>query len=273
MSRLLLVWISLAGCAGETPGQPDDLQAEIDAIGEVVGGAALWRVVSAVVVVALLAWLQRRATRWLQSRRLLSATRLARVGNIATVLTILAAGWYLLASSLTVAPLLTVVLLVVALMILGASAVGTVQDLMAGATISAGGRIAAGDHLEVQGRSGVVVRLGPLSTQIRGEDGSLLYLPNRLLLREPFSTRSPDRTALVRVTRDLKRAVTADDRERARRAALLCPYRRQGSPVTVTGDATGELRVSFRSPSDELARRAADYLDAMLAAPEGQRPG
>lgn len=113
---------------------------------------------------------------------------------------------------------------------------GVMLDIAAGAIAAAEGRVRTGARLTFDGQQGVVTARGLRVTEVALDDGTLLELPNRRLLRGRIDV-DPDKWAPVEVTV----AVPPSSRSVAIRSlleelALVSPYLAPARPPRVNRD-------------------------------------
>lgn len=239
-----------------------DLAAEFEAIRTLLLGRGLLTVLGTIAIGALAMWLIGRGAARLRVRGWDNRGWVSRGATLGYVLTALVLADTIVVKFHKIAPVLTSALLIVTAIVVAISSIGLLQNLYAGASIALRGGLKKGTHMDIGERRGVVVWIGPLATGLQTPDGSIVHVPNRVFEREPFSTRSPDKTAQVTVRLPQAQPVTEAFRERARRLALLCPYRQptSGVSITVEGDDRLMVVVAFQVPSDSLRDRAERFV-------------
>lgn len=144
------------------------------------------------------------------------------------------------------------------------------QSMWAGQLLRLRLRLREGDRISVAGRSGVVRDIGLLRIEVLSEDGTLVFLPNRVVAQEVVAVEPGRGTASVRVRVPIEAGSFSDAGERLRRAAFLSPYRAPRTPVLVTPDDEAKSAwVEIQVWSLEAVRAAEAHLATALEAQAG----
>lgn len=162
------------------------------------------------------------------------------------------------------APLVTTLLCTATAAVSAAVFRETVQSMVAGLAMTTRGRLHLGDHVDVDGVSGVVRQFGLTHTRLRAADASTLWVPNRVLDRSTIVVGGVKNAS--RVQADLgDRFGNLDDRARARvqQLAQISPYRRARSPVAITREG-GRASVELQTWATRDVDRVTTQLRAAL---------
>lgn len=143
------------------------------------------------------------------------------------------------------------------------------HQVAGGALLVLRGRVSEGDRLIVGGVEGTVERLGLTRLSLRRPGGAAVYLPTSLLDARPLEVAHRGRSRALEVRLERTDPVTAEDRERARLIAHLCPFRVLGTDVEVfSPDARPATLFVRLEVWGEAALRDADrFLRLALEAP------
>lgn len=141
----------------------------------------------------------------------------------------------------------------------------TLQRAANGTLLLIGQQLREGDRITVGDTTGTVEHAGPLRLRLRRADGAIVWLPTSQLADAAVVVSSPRRTHVVAVMLERERPLTAEERERMRRLAVLCPYREPATEVSVE-QADGGVRVELRAWSARAAQRAERWLRASVEA-------
>jgi len=131
------------------------------------------------------------------------------------------------------APLLSLVLTVVFVGGALLSLALRLHQVAGGVLLVVRGRVSEGDRLTVGGVEGTVERVGLIRLQLRRADGAAVFLPTSLLHAQPLTVAHRERSRALEVRLERELPFTVADREAARRAAILCPFRVLGTEVEV----------------------------------------
>lgn len=194
--------------------------------------------------------------------------KLARFATLVRVTLWLGGATLALAPAMRIAPSLLALTLVIvaALVVIGVP--GSIQNIGAGLSLQLRGRFREGERIEVMGHRGLVRSIGVARTQLRADDGSTLWLPNRLFDAEVVKIERASGSAPVQTICRIPADVFVDTRERLVRATAMMPLRRADSvpriaPVPGATD-TWVVEVQTWATRDlELARSS---LAAVVAA-------
>ena len=125
-------------------------------------------------------------------------------------------------------------------------------------------RVRAGDRIDVDGQRGIVQEVGLSRLLLEKQDGSTVVLPNRLLDTSAVTIAREKFSQPVVLRFRLSAPITQAVMERARRAALLSPYRASGSSVRVRVEENRLLSVELSTFTPRASRQAELHLDASL---------
>jgi hypothetical protein len=141
-------------------------------------------------------------------------------------------------------------------------------QVASGMLLVLGARIREGDRLTAGSIAGVVEHAGLFWLRLRAPDGSVVHLPSHQLDAGAVSLSSPSRQQAVRVQLPWPGKPGPDELERVRQRAVLCPFRRGGSPVRVellAGDEP-QLEIHLQSWSQAAGAEAERWLQRTLGA-------
>ena len=193
-------------------------------------------------------------------------SRLATVRSAANVIIAGWAAYAVLRQFLAAAPLSTLLALAVAasasLMVFS----GQTQNLWAGVVLSFRRTLREGDRVVIGEHTGIVREIGLSRLQIRCGDGASVLIPNRFALQEPLRVERAKNSVPVVVRAKLPDAPPAESAQLARATAILSPYRANATPVEVTEEADGTLRVEIQVWSERALRDAETHLETAVHA-------
>lgn len=146
----------------------------------------------------------------------------------------------------------------------------TARSYMFGLTAIVRSDFAIGDILEIGSTRGTITQIDLSSVSVLTGDGARVRVPASSFSRERYAVASPERVYPV----ELEIPVESSERvlARARRLALLCPYRQQGSAVEVAAKGDARITVRFRAWSEPGAHLARRYLLEGLGRTRDTRP-
>ena len=124
------------------------------------------------------------------------------------------------------------------------------------------GRLRPGDRIAVDGVEGIIRSAGLFQVVVDGDGAGRLYIPTATLFERTVWLGSPEQAHPVEVEVRRSGAITVEQRRRLYRVAALCPYRAQGSEVTLVSASGDECWVTVRLSawSEAAARRAEEHL-------------
>lgn len=152
-----------------------------------------------------------------------------------------------------------------------------VRDFAAAFSVALRGHISPGVQIHVDGREGIVERVGWGSVTILSADGTRQILPASLLAKEAFAVRQPDKITRMSYSAQLERPLSEDELKHIQQLGVLCPYRSPGSPIEVNVASPAQpqgrhtLNVRFQTPSEAASSGARAYLEHHLKA--SRHPG
>jgi small-conductance mechanosensitive channel len=173
--------------------------------------------------------------------------------------------WLIAGRLVTVAPLLALVGLGLGLAVLTAALREQIQDIVVGLMLVARRRLREGDRAEIGEQSGIVRRVGLTRVELRRGDGTVVYIPTRLLGAGALVIGHARHTVPVAAVVSVAPERSQQAAERALRTALCSPYRASATPVEVSPEPDGRLRVQIHAWSERAASDAAAQLELALS--------
>jgi small-conductance mechanosensitive channel len=220
--------------------------------------------------VAGMAWLLSRAVAALarfairlgvrRRRLLVTGAAFASVGLWAWALVLI------LGRLLRSAPTLTLMGVVLAAVVLLVGLFKHVENIASGLGLAVRSRMEEGDQVRIGPYLGMVERVGLMRVQLRASGGDTVYVPNRQFAAEAMTIGRARNSFPLRISLVRPQGWRADDIERARRTALLSPYRDPKGRVAVQaeGDDGSILVVEIQIWLERLLPAAEQHLRRML---------
>lgn len=157
------------------------------------------------------------------------ARRLGRFGALLRVLLWVVGALAALRPVFDGLPVLTTLALALLGLLAAIATPGLLQSVVAGLSLAVRARLREGDQIEVDGFQGSVRTLGLVRTQLRMEDGSVVWLPNSMLDGEAVKVDKSSGAAPVRVRFEIAPGQRARVLAAVTLAATMSPFRRAGS--------------------------------------------
>ena len=142
----------------------------------------------------------------------------------------------------TQVPVLTTLALALFGVITAIATPGILQSIVAGLSLALRARLREGDQIEVEGYHGSVRNLGLVRTQLRMEDGSVVWLPNSMLDAEAVKVEKSSGAAPVRVRFEIAPEHRARALAAVTRAVTMSPFRRAGSRPRIVPTSEDETQ-------------------------------
>lgn len=136
------------------------------------------------------------------------------------------------------------------------------DNTIAGIMFSIRGSIRHGDSIEVVKVRGTVHQIGLTHTQLSGVDGSMYWVPNRVLNQSILRIGKIKNVTIITVA--LPSNLSGDTYERLRLRAYLCPYRRANSPVRVVDRDTQHPKLEVQTWAMRDGTRATAHLESWV---------
>ena len=174
-------------------------------------------------------------------------------------------------------PVLTTLTAMVTALLASIALPGLVQSAAAGLSLAVRARYREGDQIEIAGYRGGIRQLGLVRTQLRVEDGSMVWLPNSMLDREAVKVDRSTGAAPVRIRFEMRTSERDAVLDALRRAVMMLPFRRSGSLPRIrpaTDDErewTVEVQTWAIRELDIVRRSLRRTVDSVLANHRGQR--
>lgn len=162
------------------------------------------------------------------------ARRLARVATLLRLALWLGGAAMALAPVVRVIPLLFTLSLAVFASLAALALPGSAQNIGAGLSLLLRGRFREGERIQVAGHRGLVRSIGIARTQLRADDGSTVWLPNRIFDAEPARVERASGSAPVQVVCRIPPEALVERREGLARATAMMPLRRAGTVPRIT---------------------------------------
>ncbi len=157
-----------------------------------------------------------------------------------------------------------------ALILFTALGISTLRDSFENLAVGIGlvlrPRFKPGDQIVLADHAGTVRDIGLTGVHLRSTEGATIFLPNRLLHEHALRVTRADNTASVSVVLPAVADLSPEALERARRMAILSPYRAVGSAVKVAQRSDGVLEVEIQIQSSLLVADAKTQLRSALRA-------
>ncbi|MEM9453657.1 MAG: mechanosensitive ion channel domain-containing protein [Myxococcota bacterium] len=149
------------------------------------------------------------------------------------------------------------------------------ENLAAGVTLAVRGRLREGDRIAMAEHHGVVRRVSFTHVELHQADGSLLYLPNRLVGTEVVAIGPARYSVPLQISLRRDHPWSAEEIRRARLLAGLSPYRDPSGQVVVEAGGGGEHRLSVQMQvwSPRLVAAAEEHLRRQLDRHVAHGPG
>lgn len=147
------------------------------------------------------------------------------------------------------------------------------DNAIAGIMFSIRGSIRHGDSIEVNKVRGTVHQIALTHTKLSGIDGSMYWIPNRVLSQSILRIGKIKNVTIITVP--LPPDLTGQIYEKLRLRAYLCPYRRANSPVRIVDRDTNQPKLELQTWALRDGTRATAHLEAWVAnavTDELQRP-
>jgi small-conductance mechanosensitive channel len=173
--------------------------------------------------------------------------------------------WAMAALLVRVAPVISLIGIGVGLAVLTVALREQVQNVAVGLALVARRRLREGDRVHIQDQIGTVQQVGLTRVELRRNDGAAVVVPTRLLGAMPLVIGHAKHTVPVTVTVAVGAAVPQEALERARRAALMSPYRAIGTQVDLQILPNGSLCVEIQAWSGAAAPDATIQLERALS--------
>lgn len=141
---------------------------------------------------------------------------------------------------------------------------GSLENLAVGVGLVFRPRFKPGDQIVLAEHSGTVRDIGLTGVHLRSAEGTTVFLPNRLLHEHALRVTRADNTASVTVTLPAPHDLSPELLERARRIAILSPYRAVGTAVRIASANTGALEIEIQIQSSLLVADAKTQLRSAL---------
>ncbi len=171
--------------------------------------------------------------------------------------------WAMLARLIGVAPILSLFGIALGLAALTVALREQLQDIAVGLSLVGRRRLREGDRVHIGEHAGTVRRIGLNRVELRRSDGTAVHVPTRLFETDALVVGHAKNTVPVTATLLLKDHHEGAV-ERARRTALVSPFRATGTPIDVSLQPEGTLRVEIQAWSNAAARDAAAQLEQAL---------
>ena len=174
-------------------------------------------------------------------------------------------------------PVLTTLTTMVTALLASIALPGLVQSAAAGVSLAIRARYREGDQIEISGYRGGIRQLGIVRTQLRVEDGSMVWLPNSMLDREAVKVDRSTGAAPVRIRFEMRTSERDAVLDALRRAVMMLPFRRSGSLPRIqpaTDDErewTVEVQTWAVRELDIVRRSLRRTVDSVLATHRSQR--
>lgn len=137
------------------------------------------------------------------------------------------------------------------------------DNAIAGIMFSIRGSIRHGDSIEVDKVRGTVHQIALTHTKLSGVDGSMYWIPNRLLSQSILRIGKIKNVTIIAVS--LPEGLDGQVCEKLRLRAYLCPYRRANSPVRIVDKDSGQPKLELQTWAMRDGTRATAHLEAWVA--------
>lgn len=247
-----------------TPSLSDRLSQDVLSLIATLRSPWTWLLVGGLIVLVVGAW--RLRVHVSQDRRLTTRVRAvlsASLNAITVAVIAVVVTWFLWRR----APLLLGISLAVLAAAIGFGIAVRSRAWIWGLVMIWRGRLRIGDRLTFGTIQGHVTDVGIVGITVETDDGARVFVPNAKLSTDAFSVASPQEVhpALI-VLRLPDRELADADLETLRRIGALCPYRQNGSTVSVeASDDLHSVTVAFRSWSEQGAALASDHVKRAFA--------
>lgn len=138
----------------------------------------------------------------------------------------------------------------------------SIDNAVAGIMFSIRGSIRHGDSIEVEQVRGTIHQIALTHTQLLGVDGSLYWIPNRILNQSILRIGKTKNVAIITVA--LPSDLSGEAYEALRLRAYLCPYRRANSPVRIVDRERGKAKLELQTWALRDGTRASAHLESWV---------